>query len=56
MADEVVDHGHDPASESTFEGAPSLWPPCITLFYNHHTPNSRPSSCNIQTHNHPAYG
>ena len=23
MADEGVDHGHDPTSESTFEGAPS---------------------------------
>ena len=57
MADEGVDHGHDPTSESTFEGAAKrLWPPRITLSYNHHTPNSRPSSCNIHTHNNPAYG
>ena len=56
MADEGVDHEHDATSESTFEGAPRSWPPRITLFYNHHTPNSRPSRCNIHTHNHPAYG
>ena len=56
MADEGVDHGHDPTSESTFGGAPSAWPPRITLSYNHHTPNSRPSRCNIRTHNHPAHG
>ena len=51
MADEGVDHGHDPTSDSTFEGTPN-----ITLSYNHLTPNSRPSRCNIHTHNHPAYG
>ena len=53
MADEGVDHGHKPTSESTFEG---FWPPRITLSYNHHTSNSRPSRCNIHTNNHPAYG
>ena len=48
MAAEGVDHGHDPTSESTFEGAPSA--------SGHHTPNSRPSRCNIHTRNQPAYG
>ena len=33
-----------------------LWPPRITLSYNHHTPNSKTSCCNIHTHNQPAYG
>ena len=33
-----------------------LWPPGTTLSYNHHTRNSRPSCCNIHTHNQPAYG
>ena len=33
-----------------------LSPPRITLSYNHRTPNSRPSRCNIHDHNHPAYG
>ena len=28
----------------------------ITLSYNHHTPDSKPSRCNMHTHNHPAYG
>ena len=56
MADKTVDHEHDPTSESTFEGAKRLRPPRITLSYNHHTPNSGPSRCNIHTHNHPAYG
>ena len=33
-----------------------FWTPRITLSYNHHTPNSRPSCYSIHTHNHPAYG
>ena len=33
-----------------------FWPPRITLCYNHHTPNSGTSRCNIHTHNQPAYG
>ena len=33
-----------------------FWPPRITLSFNHHTPNSRPSRCNIHSHNQPAYG
>ena len=36
------------------QAASGLWPPRITLSYNHHTPNSRPNSCNIHTHNGPA--
>ena len=30
--------------------------PTISRHYNHQTPNSRPSRCNIHTHNYPAYG
>ena len=43
IADERADQGH-------------FWPPRITLSYNHHTPTSRPSRCNIHTRNQPAYG
>ena len=57
MADKGVDHGHDPTSDLTFEGAPSASglhaspsPTTTTL------PTPRPSRCNIDTNNHPAYG
>ena len=56
-ADEAVDQGHDPTNDPTFERRTKrFWPPRITLSYNHLTPNSRPSRCNIHTYNQPAYG
>ena len=43
-------------SEKDAGGSKRFWPPRITLSYNHHTPNSRPSRCNIHSHNQPNYG
>ena len=57
MADEGADHGYDPTSESTFEGAPSASglhaSPSPTTAT---TLSSRPSRYSIHTHNHPPYG
>ena len=50
MADEGVDHGHDPTSESTFEGAPSACgPPHHPLLQR---PHSQPRTKLLQ-HPHP---
>ena len=53
-ADEGEDQGQDLTNDPTF--TKRFWPPRITLSYNHPTPNSRPSRCNIHSHNQPAYG
>ena len=57
IADEGEDQGQDLTNEPTLEGAPSASGlHASPSRYNHHTPNSRPSRCNIHTHNQPAYG
>ena len=56
-ADEGEEQGQDLTNDPTFERRTKrFWPPRITLSYNHHTANSRPSRCNIHSHIQPAYG
>ena len=56
-ADEGEEQGQDLTNDPTFEGAPSASGLHASPYHpNHHTPNSRPSRCNIHSHNQPAYG
>ena len=48
MADKGVDHGHDPTSESTFEGAPST-----SGLHSSAFPTTTPSQLQTQSLQHP---